>query len=122
MHTKHLKHMNYTLQHALATSKEGREREVQPEKAAPGLATPVVMSRAEVECHGSAGVDSGLDLLVGNGGIASTSTRRGARQACRGGDWARLDRAEWARWGMEYGVAVDVAWLNAGWGRRREVA
>jgi hypothetical protein len=45
----------YALQHVLATSEEGREREVQPEKTAPGLATPdLMMSRAEVEHHGDA--------------------------------------------------------------------
>jgi hypothetical protein len=71
---KHLKH----LQHTLATSEEGREREVQPEKPTPGLATPDLMtSRAEVERCGSTGVGNGHDLLVGNSGIDSTSTRRG---------------------------------------------
>jgi hypothetical protein len=51
---------------------------VQPEKLALGLATPdLVMSRAEVERRGGAGVDNSHDLLVGNGGVGSTSTRRG---------------------------------------------
>jgi hypothetical protein len=55
-----------------------REREVRPEKLAPGLATPdLVMSRAEVEHRGSTGVDNGHDLLVGNAGVGSTSTQQG---------------------------------------------
>jgi hypothetical protein len=66
------------LQHALAISEKGREREVQPKKLALGLATlDLVMSRAEVERRGVAGVDNGRDLLVGNDGVGSTSTRRG---------------------------------------------
>ena len=56
-------------------------REVQPEKPAPGLATPdLVMSRAEVEHRGGADIDSGHDLLHG-------ATRRSGR----GGDGARCD-------------------------------
>ena len=50
---------------------------MQPEKCAPGLGTAdLVMSRAEVECRGGAGVDSGHDLLVGNDGVGSTSKQR----------------------------------------------
>jgi hypothetical protein len=65
---KHLKH----LKHTLAT----REREVRPEKPALGLAIPnLMMSRAEVERRGGAGVDSGHDLLVRNDSVGSTSTR-----------------------------------------------
>ena len=79
MHMKHLKHM-------FVTSEEGREREVQPEKPAPGLATPdLVVSRAEVERRSDAGVDSGHDLLVGNGGVGSTLTRRGTGHGAQAG-------------------------------------
>jgi hypothetical protein len=79
-----LQHSHETLQHAyktpetLETSKEGRERELQPKKPAPGLATrDLVMSRAEVERRGGAGIDSGHDLVVGNGDVGSTSTQGG---------------------------------------------
>jgi hypothetical protein len=62
----------------LATSEEGRECKVQPEKPALGLATPDLgMSLAEVERCDGADVDNGHDLLVGNDGVGSTSTRRG---------------------------------------------
>jgi hypothetical protein len=65
-------------QHTLATSEEGREREVQPEKPASGLATPdLVMSPDEVERRGGVGIDSGHDLLLGNGGVDNTLTWRG---------------------------------------------
>jgi hypothetical protein len=86
------------LKHTLATSEEGREREVQPEKPAPGLATlDLVMSRAEVEHHGDAGVDSGHNLLVGNDGVGSISTRRemghDATKWCGcGGGWSTARR------------------------------
>jgi hypothetical protein len=52
------------LKHTFATSEEGRDCDL-------------VMSRAEVERRGGAGVDNGHDLLVRNGGIGSTSTRQG---------------------------------------------
>jgi hypothetical protein len=70
---------------------------VQPEKPAPGLATPdLVMSRAEVEPRGGAGIDS-------------TSTRRGmgarhtgartghdtTRRTGRGGGWTTARRQTW---------------------------
>jgi hypothetical protein len=32
------------------------------------------MSRAEVECHGGTGINSGHDLLVGNDGVDNIST------------------------------------------------
>ena len=48
---------------------------MQPEKPTLGLATPdLMMSRAEVERCGDAGVNNDHDLLVGNDGIGSTST------------------------------------------------
>jgi hypothetical protein len=78
MHMKHLAHM-------LATFEEERERRVQPEKPALGLATPdLVMSRAKVERRGGAGVDSGQDLPVGNDDVGSTSTRRGTGHGVQG--------------------------------------
>jgi hypothetical protein len=81
MHMKHLKH----LKHMLATSEEGREREVQLEKPAPSLATPdLVMSRAEVEHRSGADVNSGHDLLVGNNGVDNTLTRRGMGHCTQG--------------------------------------
>ena len=70
---KHQKH----LEHTSAASEKGRECEVQSKKPAPGLATPdLVMYRAEVERCGDTGVDSGHDLLVGNGGVSNTLTWR----------------------------------------------
>ena len=58
---------------------------MQPEKPAPGMATPdFVMSQAEVERRGGAGVDSGHDLLLGNDGIGSTSTRQGTGHVAQG--------------------------------------
>ena len=96
---------------------------MQPEKPATGLATPdLVMSRAEVERRGGAGVDSGHDNLVGNGGIGSTSAGEGRGTARRGGDRARHDKADWAWRGMEHSAAAYVAQLDVGWGRRREAA
>jgi hypothetical protein len=78
---KHLRHLKYTL----ATSEEGREREVEPKKLALGLATSdLVMSRAKVESRGGAGVNSGHDHLVGNVGVGSTSTRQGMRHNVQG--------------------------------------
>jgi len=69
---KHLKYLKHTLATRACNIKEGREREVQPEKPTPGLDTPdLVISRAEVERRGGADVNSGHDLLVGND---STST------------------------------------------------
>jgi hypothetical protein len=60
------------LQRALATSKEGREREVKLKKPTLGLATPnLEMSRAEVERRGAD--VSGHNLLEGNGGVGNTS-------------------------------------------------
>jgi hypothetical protein len=65
------------LQHALATFEEERERKVQPKKPTPGLATPdLMMSQVEVERHGGVGFDSSHELLVGDCGVGSTSTRR----------------------------------------------
>jgi hypothetical protein len=56
------------------------------EKPAPGLATlDLMMSRDEVECRGGAGVDSGHDLLVGNGGAAAPRRGEGQCMARRGG-------------------------------------
>jgi len=78
-------------------------REVQPEKPAPGLATPdLVMSRVEVERRGG---DSSHDLLVGNDDVGSTSPWRGTGHGAQGRDQARRDKAEWARRAMEHGVA-----------------
>jgi hypothetical protein len=68
---------------------------VQPEKPAPGLTTlDLVMSRAEFERRCGADVDSGHDLLVGNGGVGSTATRRGAGYGAQGQGpgMARRDR------------------------------
>jgi hypothetical protein len=90
----------------LATSEEEREREVLPEKPAPCLATPdLVMSRAEVKCRGGGGVNSGQDLLAGNGDISSTSMWRGMGHGARGGDRAWCNEAEWAWREMEHGAA-----------------
>ena len=100
MHIKHLKHLKHTLQHALATSEEGRVREVQPEKPALGLATQdLAMSRDEVKRRGGVDVDSGHGLLVGNGIVRSTSTRRGTGHGAQGEDQAHCDEVERARWG-----------------------
>jgi hypothetical protein len=71
-----MKHLKY-LKHILTTSEKGREREVQPKKPALSLATlDLVMSRAKVERRGNASVDNGHDLLLGNDGVDSTSTRQ----------------------------------------------
>jgi hypothetical protein len=71
MNMKHLKHKLATNACNIA---EAREREVQLEKPALGLATPdLVMPQAKVECCGVAGINRGHDLLVGNGSIGSTS-------------------------------------------------
>jgi hypothetical protein len=103
------------VKHTLATSEEGREREVQLEKPPPGLATPdLVISQAEVERRDGASVDSDHDLLVGNSGVISTSTRRGmghgaTRWSRRGGDGARR--------GSTRDEGAVVRWFGAG-GRR----
>jgi hypothetical protein len=74
MHIKYLEN----LKHMLAISEEGREHEVQLEKPTIGLTTPdLMMSRAKIERHSGACVDSGHDLLVENSGISSTSMQQG---------------------------------------------
>jgi hypothetical protein len=100
------------VKHTLATSEEGKEREVQLEKPPPGLATPDLMiSRAEVEHCDGASVDSDHDLLVGNSGVISTSTRRGmghdaTRWSRHGGDGARR--------GLTRDGGAAVRWFGAG--------
>jgi hypothetical protein len=89
---EHLQHAyetlrNICLQHVFATSEEGREHDVQPEKPAPGVATlDLVMSRAKVESRAD-----GHDLPVGNGGIATPRCGEGQGMARRGGDRAQCD-------------------------------
>jgi hypothetical protein len=58
----------------------------------------------------------------GTTALAAPRRHEGQGMARRGGDQAWRDEAEWARQGMEHGVAAGVAWLDAGWGRRREAA
>jgi hypothetical protein len=89
---------------------------VQPEKPAPSLAsTDLVMSRAKVERRSVADVDSGHDLLVGNGGVGSTSgTRHGAtRRSEHGGDGARRSgRRGVARRGMGVPPQGGLGWAD----------
>jgi hypothetical protein len=93
------------LQHALATSEEGRECEVQPEKPALGLATPdLVMSRAKVELRGGAGVDSGHDSWWGMTASVASQPGEGRGTARRGGAGIA---------GMEHRATADVARLDA---------
>ena len=73
---------------------------MQLEKPALGLATPdLAMSRDEVKRHDDADIDSGHELLVGNGIVSSTSTRRGTGHGAQGEDQAHCDEAERAQWG-----------------------
>jgi hypothetical protein len=96
---------------------------VQPEKPAPSLAsTDLVMSRAKVERRSVADVDSGHDLLVGNGGVGSTSIRQGTGHGAQGRGLGTARRGGASAAGMEHGAVVDVAWLDAGWGCHRKAA
>jgi hypothetical protein len=85
-------------------------------EACSGLATSdLMMSRAEVERRSGIDINSGHDLLVGNGDVGSTSTRQetGHDTQGRGPSTAR-------RGGV--GAAASMTQLDMGWGHRRMAA
>jgi hypothetical protein len=114
-----MKHLKHTLA-TRACNIRGRKRaQGAAGEARSGLATPdLVMSRAEVEHRGSASIDSGHNLLVGNNDIGSTLTRRGTRHGAtrrsgHGVDGARRsDRCDAARCGMGAPPRDGLGWAD----------